>query len=203
MAKAGYRAIGELQRQDRFGALVAIEPGRHQAVETAAVIGGRQRQVEVVDPQEPAISALALLDPARVASRKIGRLARLDRGLRLISVDESVLKWTDHRKRGWVPKLRRNQVTSAASLDSVNLIAAMCSTGEVCYTANCGITNSETFSLFLVKLVEHLDGLEFRWRERSVLILDNASYHPCPPTLRVLEQLRVPVLFLGPYHFRL
>jgi transposase len=68
---------------------------------------------------------------------------------------------------------------------------------------NCGITNSETFCLFLVKLVEHLDGQDIRWRERSVIMLDNANYHRSVPTWRVMDELRLPVLYLRPYHFRL
>ena len=142
----------------------------------------------------------ALLQRQYAAARYI---EALDRGLRVICLDESVIKWTDHRKRGWVPKARRNQVTSNANTNGVNLIAAMCSSGEVCYTVNCGITNSETFCLFLVKLVEHLDGEDLRWREHSVIMLDNANYHRSVPTLRVMDDLRLPVLFLGPYHFRL
>lgn len=76
-----------------------------------------------------------------------------------------------------MPKLQKNQVTCNTSTLGVNLIAAMCSTGEVWYTVNCGMTNSETFSLFLLKIVEHLDGEDVRWREKSVIMLDNASYH--------------------------
>ena len=34
------------------------------------------------------------------ASSYIDALAK---GVRIINVDESVIKWTDHRKRGWVP----------------------------------------------------------------------------------------------------
>jgi hypothetical protein len=127
----------------------------------------------------------------------------LQKGYRLISVDESVIKLTDHRKRGWVPKLRHNQVTSWSNLKSVNLIAAITSTGEVWYTVNRGITNSETFCFFLVKLVEYLDAVEGNWREHSVIMLDNVNYHRGVDTQRVMRQLHVPVLFLGPYHFRL
>ena len=79
----------------------------------------------------------------------------------------------------------------------------MCSTGEVWYTANRGITNSDTFCLFVVKLVEHLDSLEREWRKRTVLMLDNANYHRSDNTQRVMKQLHVPVLYLGPYHFRM
>ncbi len=111
----------------------------------------------------------------------------LETGYRVISIDESVFKWSDHRKRGWVPKHRRNQVTSCTHLESFNLIAAMCSSGEVWYTANIGITNSDTFCLFMVKLVEHLDSLEREWRKRKILMLDNANYHRSVDTQRVMR----------------
>ena len=45
------------------------------------------------------------------------------------------------------------------------------------FTANCGITNSETFCFFLAKLVDHLDATDPTWRGHSVIMLDNASYH--------------------------
>ena len=114
-----------------------------------------------------------------------------------------MIKLTDHRKRGWVPRVRHNQVISLSNLKSVNLIAAMTSAGEVWYTVNRGITNSDTFAFFLVKLVDHLDALDSGWREHSVIMLDNASYHRGEATQRLMHQLHLPVLFLGPYHFRL
>ena len=95
----------------------------------------------------------------------------------MISIDESVIKYTEHRQRGWVPKHQQNQVTVDLRLQGVNIIAAMCSTGEIWYTVNCGKTNSETFSLYLVKLCAHLDSLDLYWRKTTVLMLDNAAYH--------------------------
>lgn len=88
-------------------------------------------------------------------------------------------------------------------MDKIALIAAMCSSGEVWYTVNCGLTNSETFCFFLAKLVEHLDGVDPGWRESSVLLLDNANYHRGIATQATMTSLRLPVLFLGPYHFNL
>ena len=79
----------------------------------------------------------------------------------------------------------------------------MCSTGEVWYTVNCGKTNSETFSLYLVKLCAHLDSLDVHWRKTTVIMLDNAAYHRGVATQKVMDQLKIPVLYLGPYHFRM
>lgn len=90
-----------------------------------------------------------------------------------------------------------------AGLKSINIVAAMCSTGEVFYSVNCGMTNSETFCFFLVKLVEHLDAFDESWRSHSVLMLDNAGYHRSSFTQGVMKSLHLPALYLGPYHFRL
>jgi hypothetical protein len=34
-------------------------------------------------------------------------------------------------------------------------------------------------------------------------MLDNASYHRSPATRELMVGLRLPVMFLGPYHFRM
>ena len=94
-------------------------------------------------------------------------------------------------------------MTTNSRLPNINIIAAMCSSGEVWYTVNCGKTNSDTFSLFLVKLCEHLDSTDVYWRKKTVLMLDNANYHRGVAIQKVMDQLRTPVLYLGPYHFRM
>lgn len=71
------------------------------------------------------------------------------------------------------------------------------------YTINCGRTNSETFSLFLTKVCEHLDTVSLRWRKTTVVMLDNAPYHRGVVTQKIMDGLRVPVLYTGPYHFRM
>jgi len=83
------------------------------------------------------------------------------------------------------------------------LIAALCSTGELIYTANIGKTNRFTFGFFLSKLCSHLDGEDPNWREKTVILLDNASYHRSVQVLDQMRVLKLPVLFLGPYHFRM
>jgi len=124
-------------------------------------------------------------------------------GHRLIDIDESVIRYTDHRQRGWVRSHVRNQVTSNCRLESFNIIAALCSTGEFFYTVNIGKTTSHTFGFFLTKLCEHLEGEDLEWRRRTVLMLDNANYHRGKPVLEKFKALGAPVLFLGPYHFRM
>ena len=124
-------------------------------------------------------------------------------GLTIINVDESVIKYTDHRKRGWVKKGVMNQTTTASRLEGVNIIAALSNKGQFYYTVNVGKTNSVTFGYFLAKLCDHLDADKENWRHDTVIILDNASYHRANTTMDLIHALRAPILFLGPHHFRM
>jgi hypothetical protein len=85
----------------------------------------------------------------------------------------------------------------------VNIIAAISSNGGLYYTVNRGKTNSWTFLLYIVKLVEHLDSSDPDWRKNTIIMLDNASYHRSTFTKAKLEALKVPIMYMGPYHFRL
>lgn len=76
---------------------------------------------------------------------------------RIINVDESVMRLTDHRKRGWLIKGKNNQVTSSRRLSQINVIAGVSNRGELCYTVNQGKTNGHTFILYIVKLCSHLN----------------------------------------------
>lgn len=41
--------------------------------------------------------------------------------------------------------------------------------------------------LFIVKLVEHLNGMNSGWRKNTVIMIDNAQYHR---GIEVMEQLK-------------
>jgi hypothetical protein len=130
-------------------------------------------------------------------------ITALQQGKRIINIDESVLHFTDHRRRGWLPAGKHNQVTTSKKVTGINLIAALCSTGEVMYTVNLGLTNSVTFGFFLSKLSLHMDGVDPKWREHSVIMLDNAPYHRSAAVRKTMSELKLPMLYLGPYDFHL
>lgn len=121
---------------------------------------------------------------------------------RVINIDESVIKFTDHRNRGWIPKLVQNQVTSNVRLEGINFICGLASTGEVFYTVNFGKTNSDSFGWFIIKMVEFLDGQDIDWRSNTVIMVDNAQYHRSEATKKLIVNMKVPLMFLGPYQFR-
>ena len=69
------------------------------------------------------------------------------------------------------------------------------------FSVNRGRTKSSTFCLFLAKLISQLDSEDPRWRENTVVMLDNAPYHRSKETRDFIARARVPLMFLGPYQF--
>ncbi len=57
--------------------------------------------------------------------------------------------------------------------------------------------------MFLVKLCEALDEEDRSWRLKSVVMIDNAGYHKSAKVKEKIKELKIPLMFLGPYHFRL
>lgn len=120
-------------------------------------------------------------------------------GKRVINIDESVIKFTDNLNRGWIPKLVKNQITSNVRLEGINFICGLASSGEVFYTVNLGKTNSDSFTWFIIKLVEYLDSQDSEWRSNTVIMVDNAQYHRSDATKKLINNLKIPLMFLGPY----
>ena len=55
--------------------------------------------------------------------------------------------------------------------------------------------------IFFHQLVLILDKERANWREDTVVLLDNASYHATANTLKVFDALRIPVMFTGPHSY--
>ena len=52
-------------------------------------------------------------------------------------------------------------------------------------------------------LAETLDKERPDWRDNTIILLDNASYHKSAATLEVLKALDMPVMYSGPYSFNI
>jgi transposase len=122
---------------------------------------------------------------------------------RIINIDESNITLTDYRKRGWLIKGIRNKATLRRRPASLNIIAGISNFGDLYYTINKGKNNSQTFLLFLIKLCEHLNYKLKTWRDNTVILLDNAGYHKSSEIRYEMNKLKIPLMYLGPYHFRM
>ena len=61
-----------------------------------------------------------------------------------------------------------------------------------------GNTTAKVMEVYLHNLVLKLEREDPKFRDRVVLLFDNAAYHTCPATLAVLRKLQLVVLFTGP-----
>jgi transposase len=55
--------------------------------------------------------------------------------------------------------------------------------------------------LFMKELVAHLEYEDKQWRKSTVIVWDGAGYHTSKEIIKLIEELRVPVMRLGPYSY--
>ncbi len=55
--------------------------------------------------------------------------------------------------------------------------------------------------LFFKELAMKLDKDRPNWRQQTIILLDNASYHCSKETIAMLKTQRIPTMFLGPYSY--
>jgi transposase len=128
-------------------------------------------------------------------------IRNLSSGINIINIDESSLRSTDNRKKSWGYLNKPLILSSARRLVSANIIAAISSNGEFYFTLNSGRNNSLTLLHFFVRLVRHFNLFRPRWRENTVFMLDNASYHKSEDIKKKFLELKLSVIYLGPYQF--
>ena len=106
----------------------------------------------------------------------------LKSGREIINVDESIIRSTDQRTRGWVRQGKRVFTSNALRLPQISMIGAISSKGKTFFAINQGKNNSLTFSLFLLNLIQELNGLDPELRKTTIIMLDNASIHRAKAT---------------------
>jgi transposase len=127
----------------------------------------------------------------------------LKSGREIINVDESIIRSTDQRTRGWVRKGKRVFTSNALRLPQISMIGAISSKGKTFFAINQGKNNSLTFSLFMLNLIQELDSLDPDWRKTTTIMLDNASIHRAKATKAYFEAFGLPIMFLAPYSFKM
>ena len=55
--------------------------------------------------------------------------------------------------------------------------------------------------MFFRHLVRKLDNENRYWRKKTVILMDGAPYHTSQETVSLLEELDIPVMFLGPHSY--
>ena len=83
----------------------------------------------------------------------------------------------------------------------LSLIAAVDTLGQTYFAVSQSIIDSAVFSAFIVRLVAILDAEDWNWRESTVIVFDNATYHTSDETMEALRVHDVPTMLTGPYGY--
>ena len=98
-------------------------------------------------------------------------------GKRIINVDETWLNETSFIRKLWSSQGGTGNVDLRLITPRVSMIAAMDTCGKVWFTLTHSTTDSDIIALFFMQLVRALDDEQPDWRDNTVILLDNATYH--------------------------
>ena len=119
----------------------------------------------------------------------------------LLNIDETWLGMSDFRRRKWKAEGTTNSVSIMQIIPRISMIVGLDTLGNVFCSLTQSNSNATVMRVFFVNLVRRLDRERPTWRNDTVIVLDNAPYHVAQSTLKLFEQLRVPVLFLGAHSY--
>ncbi len=119
----------------------------------------------------------------------------------LLNLDETWIGMSDFRRMKWRVKDSTNSVAKSQMTPRISMMAGMDTMGHVYLSLYQSNTNNKMIEIFLLSLVKKLDKEREAWRADTVLLWDNAPYHTSTSTLKVLKDLKIPILFTGPYSY--
>ena len=83
----------------------------------------------------------------------------------------------------------------------ISMIIGVDTRGKVYLSLTQSNSNSAVMGVYFNALVKKLEQQDQHWRHNTVVMLDNAAYHRSGATMKVFEELKVPVLFTGPHSY--
>jgi hypothetical protein len=125
----------------------------------------------------------------------------LQDGKVILNMDESWLGMSDFRRRKWQAPNTTNSVAQLQTADRISVIMALDTTGEVYLSLLQSNSNGNVMDIYFRQLVLQLDRARPRWRENTVILMDNARYHWSKTTTKTLKALGVPVMYTGPHSY--
>ena len=103
-------------------------------------------------------------------------LPLLERGTRIINIDETWLNETSFIRRTWAPRDGSGNAKLNSMAPRLSMIAAMDTEGQVWFSLSHSTTDSNVMITFLHHLVQAIDNETPGWKENSWLVHDNAPY---------------------------
>ena len=82
-----------------------------------------------------------------------------------------------------------------------SFLAAIDNFGAAYISLGTSNTDSGVMIAFFYELCKVLDGEDPLWRDRTVVLLDNAAYHRSAEVRAAIKKLGMPVIYSGPYSY--
>ena len=156
----------------------------------------RYRKIKAVPPHSNSLKNLILRQQFALEMIKILSEKKI-----LLNLDETWLGMSDFRRMKWRVKGSTNSVAKSQMTPRISMMAGVDTMGHVYLSLYQSNTNNKMIEIFLHSLVKKLDKEREAWRTDTVLLWDNAPYHTSSSTLKVLKDLKIPILFTGPYSY--
>jgi len=118
-----------------------------------------------------------------------------------LNIDETWLDAGEYTRRKWAPKGSTNSVPIVQIRPRISMITGLDTLGNIYLSLTQSNSNSKVMEIFFRQLVLKLNKDRLDWRENTIVILDNASYHSTSSVIKLLESLRIPVIFSGPHSY--
>ena len=119
----------------------------------------------------------------------------------ILNLDETWLGMSDFRRMKWRVKGSTNSVAKLQMAPRISMMVGVDTMGQVYMSLYQSNTNNKMIEIFLNSLVNKLDKERAAWRANTVFLWDNAPYHTSTSTLKVLKDLKIPILFTGPHSY--
>ena len=130
-------------------------------------------------------------------------LALLDEGFIILNLDETFLNQGDLRYRKWQMKNEENSMRERSIDPLLKVFAAVSSEGDVYMAVSQRNTDSETFCLFMQKLIAKLQKERPDFRENTIIQFDSADYHRSEITRNFLANNKIKMVTGGVYGYKL
>ncbi len=125
-------------------------------------------------------------------------LAYMHEGRSVIFIDEAGFAVGMHAEYSYAQRGQRPFRIRRTRSKLLNLIMGVTSERVFCYQVRKGLNNEHSFLSFLIELYRKLQQLGPDHLSKTVLFLDNASFHKSALSMKFLKLLPFPVLFNAP-----
>ena len=104
-------------------------------------------------------------------------------GYVFLNIDETWLGMSDMRRMKWRAHGSTNSVATVLLCPRISMIVGVDNLGNSFLTLTQCNSNSNVMQIYFMALVKKLDSIRPGWREKTVILLDGASYHNSKPTI--------------------